>query len=88
MVVHAVGLDDGIKGDLQKIAQDSGGTVFVARSPNDLKPLFVRIMREMQARYALTYYPTDVAHGGWHAIEVRVPGRRVNIVARRGYWRR
>ncbi len=88
VVVYAVGLDNGFKGDLQEIVQIAGGTVIVARSPNDLKPLFVRIVREMQARYVLTYYPTGVAQGGWHSIEVRVPERRANIVSRRGYWRR
>ena len=82
------GLDNGIKGDLQEIAKDAGGMVIVAPSPNHLKPLFARVVREMQARYVLTYYPTGVAQSGWHSIEVRVPGRRVNVVARRGYWRR
>jgi VWFA-related protein len=88
VVVYAVGLDDGIKDDLKEISEETGGTVTVARSVKDLKPLFARMVREMQGRYVLTYYPTGVVQGGWHALEVRVPGKRVEVVARRGYWRR
>jgi VWFA-related protein len=88
VVVYAVGLDNGIQNDLSEITEATGGSVTVARSVKDLKPLFARIVREMQGRYLLTYYPTGVVPGGWHAIEVRVPGKRVEVVARRGYWRR
>jgi VWFA-related protein len=88
VVVYAVGLDKGIKDDLKEITEETGGTVTVAQSVKDLKPLFARMVHEMQGRYVLTYYPTGVIPGGWHAIDVRVPGRRVEVVARRGYWRR
>jgi VWFA-related protein len=88
VVVYAVGLDNGIKDDLREITEATGGTVTVARSVKDLKPLFARMVREMQGRYVLTYYPTGVVPAGWHTIDVRVPGKRVEVVARRGYWRR
>jgi hypothetical protein len=88
VVVYAVGLDNGIKNDLKEIVEETGGAVTVAQSVKDLKPLFARMVREMQGRYALTDEPTGVAQGGWHAIEVRVSARRVEVVARRGYWRR
>lgn len=88
VVVYAVGLDDGVKGDLKEIAEETGGTALVAQSTKELKTLFARIVREMQARYVLNYYPAGVTERGWHAIQVRVPGRRAEVVARRGYWRR
>jgi len=88
VVVYAVGLDNGIKREMQGIAEETGGAVVVAQSASALKTLFTRIVREMQARYVIYYYPTGVTGSGWHATEVRVPGRRVEIVARRGYWRR
>jgi len=88
VVVYFVGLDKRVTDDLKKITDDTGGAVVIAQSAKDLKVLFQRIVREMQARYVLTYYPSGVAQGGWHTIEVRVPGRRADVVARRGYWRR
>jgi Ca-activated chloride channel family protein len=86
-VVYAVGLDEGVKKDMQEIADATGGAVIVAQSAKDLNKLFARIVRDMQLRYVLNYYPNGVAKAGWHAIEVRVPGRRAEVVARRGYWR-
>ncbi len=88
VVVYAVGLDQRVKDDMKEITEGTGGAVLVAQSAKDLKTLFERIVREMQARYVLSYYPNGVAQGGWHTIEVRVPGRRAEVVARRGYWRR
>jgi VWFA-related protein len=88
VVVYAVGLDRRVKDDMKELTEETGGAVLVAQSAKDLKTLFERIVREMQARYVLNYYPTGVAQGGWHTIEVRVPGRRADVVARRGYWRR
>jgi VWFA-related protein len=87
VVVYAVGLDQGVKADMKEIAEETGGAVLVAQSAKDLKTLFQRIVREMQARYVLNYYPNGVATSGWHTVEVRVAGRRAEVVARRGYWR-
>ena len=87
VVVYAVGLDKRVKDDLKEITEETGGTATVAQSPKDLRPLFTRLVREMQARYVLTYYASGVASTGWHSIDVRLPRRRAEIVARRGYWR-
>jgi len=87
VVVYAVGLDKRLKDDMKDITEETGGAVIVVQSPKDLKPLFERIVREMQGRYLLRYYPNGVAKGGWHTVQVRVPGKRADVVARRGYWR-
>jgi VWFA-related protein len=87
VVVYAVGLDKRVQEDMKEITEETGGAALVAQSAKDLTMLFERIVREMQARYVLNYYPNGVAKGGWHTIEVRVPGRRADVVARRGYWR-
>jgi VWFA-related protein len=88
VVVYAVGLDKRIKEDMTEIAEETGGAVIVAQSAKELNALFTRIVREMQARYVLTYYPNGVDSAGWHTLDVRVSGRSAEVVARRGYWRR
>jgi VWFA-related protein len=88
VVVYAVGFDSRLKDDMKQIVEETGGAVIVAQSPKDLRGLFTRLVREMQTRYVLTYYANGVASAGWHSIEVRLPRRRAEIVARRGYWRR
>lgn len=86
VVVYAVGLGGKVGKDVEEIAQQTGGDTVVATSAKDLKPLFSRMVREMQARYVLNYYPANVERAGWHTIEVRVPGKRADIVARKGYF--
>jgi len=51
-----------------------------------LPALFERALREIRARYVLTYYPTGVDDPGWHALEVRLKGTRGDVTARPGYW--
>jgi len=43
------------------------------------------IVKEFRERYVVSYTPTGVAAGGWHAIDVRVKGRNLTVRARRGY---
>jgi VWFA-related protein len=86
VVLYAVGLDSTIKDALAPIAQETGGDTIVAESAKDLKTLFVRMVREMQARYVLTYYPRGVTREGWHTIDVRLAGRKGDLKARRGYY--
>lgn len=44
-------------------------------------------INEFRERYLLGYAPEGVAPGGWHTIEVRVPGKTFSIQARTGYSR-
>ena len=71
---------------LRGLAAASGGAVFDA-SFATLREAFARVLADIRARYLLAYYPTNAAPG-WHTLEVRVPGKRVEVVARRGYWQR
>ncbi len=84
-VVYAVGLDESIRRQVGDLAAQTGGDVVIADSTKRLRTLFARLLAEMQARYVLTYYPQNVTREGWHAIDVRVPGRSVRVKARRGY---
>jgi VWFA-related protein len=88
VVVYAVGLDKRVRNDMAEIAEVTGGAAIVAQSARELNTLFTRVLREMQGRYVLNYYPTGVDGAGWHTLDVRVPGKTVEVVARRGYWRR
>jgi hypothetical protein len=52
-----------------------------------LPATFERIVGEFRRRYLISYMPSGVAPGGWHAIEVSVIKRGVTVTARRGYQR-
>ena len=41
---------------------------------------------EFRQSYVLTYTPEGVTRRGWHKLQVDVPGRRVTVRARSGYY--
>lgn len=72
---------------LPQLVEDTGGSLFVAERTDELGDAFARVVDEFRSRYLLAYSPQRVAPGGWHAIEVTVNDRRVDVQARRGYLR-
>jgi len=70
---------------LQRLSEDTGGTMFEVESTKDLESVFVKILEEFRQRYLLSYSPAGVEKGGWHRLEVRVKNRRLTVKARPGY---
>ena len=72
---------------LPVLAEETGGSVFVAQDTGRLRAAFARVVDEFRSRYLLTYAPTGVELSGWHELDVRVEGRGRDVQARRGYLR-
>ncbi len=72
-------------GFLERLTEDTGGTMFAVESTRNLESVFVKIVEEFRQRYLLSYSPRGVEKGGWHRLDVRVKGRRLSIKARPGY---
>jgi Ca-activated chloride channel family protein len=72
---------------LDALASATGGRVLKADTTVNLPAAFEEVLREFRTRYVLTYSPHGVDAPGWHRIELRVKGRRVDIHARAGYQR-
>jgi len=72
---------------LGELAATTGGRVRNGGAGGELATAFQAALEQFRARYEISYVPGSSTRG-WHAIEVRVPGRRgVDIHARRGYQR-
>jgi Ca-activated chloride channel family protein len=72
---------------LGELAATTGGRVRNGGAGARLAAAFKASIEQFRARYEITYAPSSDERG-WHAIEVRVPGRRgATIHARRGYQR-
>ena len=69
---------------LEDLTEQTGGRLLDVESSN-LSATFVSVLNEFRDRYVLSYSPHGVKPGGWHALEVRVKGRRVTVKARPGY---
>ena len=72
---------------LGELAATTGGRVHNGGAGARLADAFKASVEQFRARYEITYTPSGDERG-WHAIDVRVPGRRgATIHARRGYQR-
>lgn len=72
---------------LERLAEESGGSVLPAADSSELRAVFERIVAEFRGRYVLTYVPRGVEGGGWHPLQVSLKGRSGRVTARRGYLR-
>jgi Ca-activated chloride channel family protein len=84
VVIHAISF--GPNAFLKQVAHEAGGRIWSASSNRDLQELFRRAIRDMRDRYVLTYTPNGVSRSGWHALSVRLVGKKADVVARPGYW--
>jgi VWFA-related protein len=72
---------------LDELAETTGGEVLTTADSAGLKAAFLRVLSQFRSRYLLTYIPTGVDVGGWHAIEVKLKNPRGDVRARPGYLR-
>lgn len=85
-VVYAVTASEGRRSSaLKQLTDGTGGQVLQAKSSSDLRPAFQRILSEFRSRYVLAYTPEGVDAGGFHRLDIAVPGRKVTVKARTGY---
>lgn len=70
---------------LRRLAEATGGRLLRASDPSQLRERFTEILREMRARYVLSYTPSAPDTPGWHALTVKLKGRRGRIASRAGY---
>jgi len=72
---------------LRAVAKETGGRVWKATAPQELRAKFLEILSQLKNRYVLRFAPESGAHPGWHELEVRLKGRKGKVRARRGYYR-
>jgi VWFA-related protein len=71
---------------LKAITEVTGGQLLHTRRETGLRDLFVAALRDMKARYVMTYAPEGVERTGWHAIDLRLTRKKGVLTARRGYF--
>ncbi len=72
---------------LRALTARTGGDVLELRSGDQRATAFRAILEAYRTMYLLRYTPTGVDPGGWHKIDVRVPGRRHQVRHRDGWGR-
>ena len=72
---------------LKDVAKATGGRVWRARRTDDLRARFLDVLHDIRARYVISYTPTGVDTTGWHELEVKLRGRKGDVLARPAYYR-
>jgi len=76
-----------LKALLASLAETTGGRLFVSPGPGALRRAFEQVADDLRNQYSLAYAPPrEAGDGKFHTIEVRVPRRKVQVAARRGYF--
>jgi len=72
---------------LLSLAESTGGRLFESPGPGALRRAFEQVAEDLRNQYSLAYAPPRAAGDGqYHSIELRIPGRKVQVATRRGYF--
>lgn len=71
---------------LKAITEVTGGQLLRPARQTGLRDLFVAALRDMKARYVVTYAPEGVERTGWHAIDLRLTRSKGVVTVRSGYF--
>jgi Ca-activated chloride channel homolog len=87
LTVHKKGLRPQGDAILQRLADETGGGFFLARSAKDLQGVFAEIEQEMRTQYYVSFPPQQSAPG-FHALQVEVvrAPQKLQVHARHGYY--
>jgi Ca-activated chloride channel family protein len=71
---------------LEEAVRESGGRIVPIPDVGGATTAFQDILRELREQYVLGYYPSlSLDDGSWHKVQVKVPGKNVQIRTRGGY---
>lgn len=74
---------------LQRIADETGGTLFKADRAEDLDGVYQRVASELQTLYSVSYNPTDKNYDGkWRNVGVKVKQGAATARTKRGFYAR
>jgi Ca-activated chloride channel family protein len=77
------------KGDkiLQRIADATGGRVFLPFQLTDVANAFAQIQDELRSQYAISYKPADfIPNGRFRAIEILAKDKKLRVRSKHGYY--
>ncbi len=88
--IYAIGI--GIRGNeidvrykLQKLSQETGGSVYYIEEARELQKTYDQIQEELRSQYILGFYPApDVKPGKWREVNVQVTEGKAKTI--RGYF--
>ena len=86
LTIHPPGLAG--RGDriLQRLADATGGRLYVAASSRELNAAFAQIEQDLRTQYYVSF-PPQQATPGFHSLRLEVrPSQKLEVHARQGYY--
>jgi VWFA-related protein len=78
---------DSSEGYLTRIAEETGGRIFLPTSFDDLSQAYQQVADELRSQYAIFYTPTNANRdGSYRAIKVKVKQPGYHVTTRFGYY--
>jgi VWFA-related protein len=75
------------EGPMQRLARETGGTVFRVDRKHSLRNIYDQIQQELRSQYALSYSSSNPARdGSFRRIEIKTAKKDYKVQARRGYY--
>ncbi len=72
---------------LERFAEETGGTMYPVRDPDDLKDSIARIVEELRYQYVIGYYPVRTRWDGtYRQVRLEARHRGVEVRTRKGYF--
>lgn len=71
---------------LRRVVEDSGGYEVVVDSLENVRQVFVEVLRDLREQYAIGYYPSTRSDDGtWHSVRVKVDRFGSDVRTHKGY---
>ncbi len=71
---------------LQRLADTTGGRLYVAQSSSDLNAAFAQIEQDLRTQYYVSF-PPQQSTPGYHSLRIEVrPAQKLDVHARQGYY--
>jgi VWFA-related protein len=92
VIIYPIGLrtsvlDLDLRHVLKTLAEQTGGRAYFPDKVSELQGVYEEINRELKSQYYITYEPSNGTWDGrWREIELKAPGKDVEIRTRRGYY--
>lgn len=89
VLAQYLGMIDEAEGQLDSLAQQTGGRMFLPIENTDLAPAYRAIAEELRTQYIITYRPRpQAANGTWRQVRVLVRPGGYDVATRAGYVKR
>jgi VWFA-related protein len=75
------------EGQLTKLAEESGGRIYLPLAATDLSAAYRQVADELKSQYLINYVPSNPTHDGrFRAVKIKIADAALRAYSRGGYY--